>query len=141
MTAATAIELLRDANAKIEAALALLEGSTPPTPEPPSGKIVLENMIWAGKIVQHPTGIPAGPKYGEGERGARRNLQWWYPTFILHAWFAKSIDSITGSDRRCVWYHFTVDDPKPSPMLSAYKWRNTAKTPEGGHIFYKWSPA
>lgn len=122
-----------------EALAALDETPAPPQPTNTTGQINLAAFGWAKTIAAHPIGLPKGMTYGEGIENGKRCCQWHSATFILHAWFPASATSVNGSSPGVKWYHFTVDSPTPHPWLSQYGWANTAQTPSGGKVYYKWT--
>lgn len=125
-----AMRLSEQSISACRSALDAIGAETPPEPDD-DAQIDLAAFRWAGKKTADPTGLPAGARYGEGIEGGKRTCQWHYGTWILHAVFAANAKTATGTTVK--WYHFTRN-PKPHPMISAYKWTNTHQS-EG---WYRW---
>lgn len=130
-----AMRLSEQSISACRSALDAIGAETPPEPDD-DAQIDLAAFRWAGKKTADPTGLPAGARYGEGEKSGKRTCQWKWPAFILHAVFPTSVKSATAAT--AAWYHFTTNG-QPSPLLSAYKWKHTHTASEGGVTWYRYA--
>lgn len=136
--------LLVQAQALLAAARTEL-AAAPAEPPAAEGRIDLATFAWAASSkppkTADPTGLPAGPKYGEGVEKGRRICQWWWPSFILHAHIIPA-SRTTATGASVVWYHFTTSG-KPAAGLAHMRWTNTHQTRDAktGVLWYRWAGA